>query len=52
MDMRVIRDTEADWPNALPSKEHFENCISKVSDAASSLYMYTNIMAMLLVYTD
>ena len=31
MDMRVIRDTESDWPNTLPSKEHFENCISKVS---------------------
>ena len=32
MDMRVIRDTESDWPNTLPSKEHFEDCISKVSN--------------------
>lgn len=35
MDMRVIRDTESDWPNTLPSKEHFENCISKVSKLLS-----------------
>ena len=31
MNMRVIQDTESDWPNALPSKEHFENSMSKVS---------------------
>lgn len=41
MDMRVIRDTESDWPNTLPSKEHFENCISKLgisNDSAIVLY--------------
>ena len=37
MDMRVIRDTESDWPNTLPSKEHFENCISKVSNKLLSI---------------
>jgi len=41
MDMRVIRDTEADWPNTLPSKEHFESCISKVSDIVASCELST-----------
>ena len=31
MDIREIRDTESKWPMTLPTKEQFENCISKVS---------------------
>ena len=42
MDLRVIRDTEADWPNTLPSKEHFENCMSKVSITHVYACMYTH----------
>ena len=32
MDIRVIRDTESQWPITLPTKEKFESCISKVSN--------------------
>ena len=31
MNLNVVRDTESDWPNAIPSMEHFEKCIGDVS---------------------
>ena len=31
MNLNVVRDTESDWPNAIPSREHFEKCIGDVS---------------------
>ena len=40
MDLRVIRDTESQWPITLPTKEKFESCISKVSNVVILLYNY------------
>jgi len=31
MNLDVVRDTESDWPNTIPSREHFEKCIGDVS---------------------
>ncbi|XP_065906813.1 thiosulfate sulfurtransferase-like isoform X1 [Dysidea avara] len=41
MNLNVVRDTESDWPNAIPSMEHFEKCIGDlgiINDTPVVLY--------------
>jgi len=45
LNLDIVRDTESDWPNTIPSREHFEKCIGDVSallyNASSSLSNHT-----------